>query len=74
MDKLSATEMDFWRSVKVSRKDRVRNTEVRRMVNVSRTVVDTEEKKRLLRYEHVQRMAENKIPMKVMEWELDGRR
>lgn len=72
---LEATEMDFWRrSAGISRKDRVRNETVRDIMDAKQTIVHDIMTKQLIWYGHVQRMAGDRLPKKVLDWVPPGRR
>lgn len=72
---LKATEMDFWRrSAGISRRERVRNERVREIMGVEGTIVHDIMTKQLVWYGHVQRMADTRLPKKVLEWVPPGRR
>lgn len=67
--KLLTTEMDFLRrSARVSRTEHVRNEEVRRRVKRETTIMEEIRRKQLIWYGHVNRMSEDRLPKKVMEW------
>lgn len=75
MNKLNVLEMDFWRrSARVSRRDKVRNAEIRRRMKVEEDINNTIERKRLQWYGHVRRMEEGRIPKCILEWEIGRRR
>lgn len=75
VNRLNALEMDFWRrSARISRKDRIRNTEIRRIMEVEEESAVTIERKRLRWYGHVRRMGEERIPRIIQEWESKRRR
>lgn len=73
--KLLATEMDFWRrSSRKSRKDRVRNSTIRDIMEVRKDIVEVIEEKRLSWFGHVKRMEDSRIPKRILEWHAEGRR
>lgn len=73
--KLIATEMDFWRrAARKSRIERIRNSEIRKIMKAEETILTTIDKKRLNWYGHLQRMPENRIPKAIMNWQPEGRR
>jgi hypothetical protein len=73
--KLNSTEMDFWRrSARISRKDKIRNTNIKQKMNVTRSLLDDIETEQLQCYGHVQRMEEGRLPKEVMKWRPPGRR
>jgi hypothetical protein len=66
--KLNSTEIDFWRrSVRISKKDKIRNSAIKQRMNVTRSVVDGIKTKQLQWYGHVQRMEEGSLPKKSYE-------
>lgn len=72
---LKATEMDFWRrSAGISRRDHVRNERVREIMNAEQNIVHEIMTKQLVWYGHVQRMADDRLPKKVLDWVPPGRR
>jgi hypothetical protein len=46
-NKLLATEMDFWRSARKSRKEKVRNVTIRAIMEVGKNILEVTEEKRL---------------------------
>ena len=73
--KLNSKEMDFWRrSVRLSRKDKIRNIIIKQKMNVTRSLLDDINTKQLKWYEHVQRMEEGRLPKQAMKWNPPGRR
>ncbi|XP_045463869.1 uncharacterized protein LOC123673432 [Harmonia axyridis] len=73
--KLEATEMDvFRRSVRVSRRDRVRNEDIRRRMGVDGSLTTDIERKQLVWYGHVQRMNVDRLPRMTMHWISPNRR
>jgi hypothetical protein len=73
-NKLLATEMDFWKSARKSRKVKVRNVTIREVMEVRKNILEVIEEKRLRWFGHVKRLPENRLPLKVLEWELEGTR
>jgi hypothetical protein len=73
-NKLLATEMDFWRSARKSRKEKVRNVTIRDIMEVEKNVLEVTEEKRLRWFGHVKRMPGNRLPLKILEWEPEGTR
>jgi hypothetical protein len=48
VEKLSSTEMDFWRrSDRISRKEKIRNTIIKQRMNVTRSLLDDIKTKQL---------------------------
>ena len=69
------TEMDFWRrSAGISRRDRVRNDRVRQIMEVGNVIVFDVMTKQLVWYGHVNRMTEERLPKKILDWVPPGRR
>jgi hypothetical protein len=67
--------MDFWRrSVRISRRDNIRNSVIKQNINVERSLLDDIKTKQLQWYGHVQRMEEGRLPKEVMKWRPPGRR
>ena len=59
--------MDFWRrSVRISRKDKIRNNIIKQKMNVTRSLLEDIKTKQLKWYGRVQRMEEGRLPKKVM--------
>lgn len=72
---LLATEMNFWRrSARRSRLERIRNDRIREVMNVNHTIIDDIRAKQLIWYGHMRRMTDERIPIKVFQWTLKGRR
>jgi hypothetical protein len=72
--KLNSTEMEFWRrSVRISRKDKIRNTTIKQRMNVTRSLLDDIKTKQLQCYGHAQRMEDGRLPKEVMKWRPPGR-
>lgn len=68
-NKLTAMEMDYWRrSCGLTLLDKVRNEEIRRKAEVSFNIIDTIEIKRLKWYGHLNRMGEERWPLKLWNW------
>jgi hypothetical protein len=73
--KLLATEMDYWRhSARKSRRERIRNTVIREMMKVEKTILGRIEQKQLQWCGHVKRMENGRVLKTIMEWETEGRR
>lgn len=74
-NQLKVMEMDYWRrAAGISRRDRVRNTRIREIMDAGRDIVEEIEKRQLLWYGHVERMGNNRLPKKAMEWQPRERR
>ena len=66
--------MDVWRrSARISRKDKIRNTVIKKM-NVTKSLLDDIKTKQLQWYGHVQRMEEGRVSKEEMKWRPQGRR
>lgn len=75
MEKIKATEMMYWRrSCGLTILDRVPNIEIKRKMDVDKTIIDNIETKRLRWYGHVQRMEEDRWPQKILKWKPPQRR
>jgi hypothetical protein len=73
-NKLLATEMDYWKqSARKSRRE-IRNTVIREMMEVEKTILERTEQKQSQWYGHVKRMENDRLPKTTMEWETEGRR
>jgi len=73
--KLNSTEMEFWwRSARISRKDKIRNTIIKQKMNATRYLLDDIKKKQFQWYGHVQRTEEGRLSKEVMKWRPPGRR
>ena len=68
--------MDFWRrSARISRKDKIRNTIIKKQkMNVTRSLLYDIKTKQLQWYGHVQRMEEGRLPKEVMKWRPPGKK
>jgi hypothetical protein len=66
--------MDFWRSARKSRKEKVRNGTIREIMEVGKNILEVTEEKRLRWFGHVKRMPGNRLPLKILEWEPEGTR
>jgi hypothetical protein len=73
-NKLLATEIDFWKSARKSRKEKVRNSTIREVMEVRKNILEVTEEKRLRWFGHVKRMSGNRLPLKILEWEPVGTR
>uniref|UniRef100_A0A8D8R1Q5 Uncharacterized protein n=1 Tax=Cacopsylla melanoneura TaxID=428564 RepID=A0A8D8R1Q5_9HEMI len=72
--RIQASEMKFIRSiVGKTRRDRIRNEEIRRSVDVEK-LQDKIERSRLKWYGHMQRMNEERIPKNIFNQQIEGRR
>jgi hypothetical protein len=66
--------VDFWRSARKSRKEKVRNVTIRGVMEVRKNILEVIEEKRLRWFGHVKRMPGNRLPLKILEWEPEGTR
>jgi hypothetical protein len=66
--------MDFWRSARKSRKEKVRNGTIITIMEVGKNILEVIEKKRLRWFGHVKRMPGNRLPLKIKKWEPEGTR
>ena len=67
-------EMDFLRrSARYSRLEKIRNTVIRKEMNVKNSVIVYVKYKQLSWYGHIRRMPEERIPRRVWEWCPPGR-
>lgn len=74
-NKLMVLEMDFWRrSARKSRKEKIRNNKIREIMQVDRNILEIVEERRLRWYGHVLRMSEERIPNKILNWKVEGKR
>ena len=72
---LRVTKMDFWRrSAGISKKDRVRNDGVRRIMEVENDIVFEVMTELLVWYGHVSRKTEERLPKQMLDWIPPGRR
>lgn len=72
---LEATEMDYWRrAAGKSKLERVRNERIREIMGVKHKITEDIQINQLRWYGHVQRMAEDRIPKKILNWTPQGRR
>jgi hypothetical protein len=60
--------------VRISRKDKIRNTIIKQKMNVTRSLLDNIKTKQLQWYGHVQIMEEGRLPKEVIKWHPPGRR
>jgi hypothetical protein len=51
-----------------SRKDRAKNDEIRRPMRVDGNIIQELQSSQLTWYEHVQRMADNRLPKQAVQW------
>jgi hypothetical protein len=61
--------MEFWRSARKSRKEKVRNGTIREIMGVGKNILEVTEEKRLRCFGHVKRMPKNRLPLKILERE-----
>lgn len=68
-NRLRALQMDWARrSCRVSRIEHITNEEIKRKINMSSTIIDVVEGKRLMWYGHLRRMNSNRWPSRIWEW------
>jgi hypothetical protein len=73
-NKLLATEMDFWRRpARKSRNEKVRNVTIREIMEVGKNILEVIEEKLLRWFGYVKRMPGNRLPLKILEWEPEGK-
>jgi hypothetical protein len=61
--------MDFWRrSARKLRKEKVRSSTIREIMEVGKNILEVIKEKRLRWFEHVRRMPGNRLPLKILEW------
>jgi hypothetical protein len=60
--------------MRISRKDKIRNTIMKQKMNITRSLLDDIKTKQLQWYGHVQRMEEGILPKEVTTWRPLGRR
>jgi len=73
--KLNSTAMDLWRrSARISRKDKIRNTIIKKKMKVIWSLLDDVKTKQLQCYGRVSRMEEGRLPKEIMKWRPPGRR
>jgi hypothetical protein len=56
------------RSLRISRKERIRNVPIRKQIGVEETIIKENEQNQLTWYGHVQRMAEWRLPKIALKW------
>ena len=67
--RVEATEMDaLRRSSRISRKEKIRNVTIRQQIGLEETVINKIEQNQLTLYDHVQRMAEGRVPKITLKW------
>ena len=68
-------EMDFFKgSARCSRLEKNRNNVIREKMNITNSVLDYIRYKQLNWYGHVQRMDQERLPRRILEWCPPGRR
>ena len=73
--KLETTEMDaIRRAMRISRRDKIRNEDIRQQMGIEGTIVNDIEQKQLIWYGHVQRMHNERIPKQVIHCIPPGKR
>ncbi|PSN37395.1 hypothetical protein C0J52_23846 [Blattella germanica] len=67
--------MDFWRrSARISRRDKIRNTVIRRKMKVKGSLTEDIKTAHLRWFGDVKRMRKDRLPKKIFEWQPMGRR
>ena len=67
--RVEATEMDgLRRSSRISRKERIRNVTIRQQIGLEKTIIKEIEQNNLTWYDHVQGMAEGRLPKIALKW------
>lgn len=67
--KILAVERDaLKRSCRESRREKIRNEQIRETTNVKHAVVDKIERRQLIWFGHVKRMGGERLPNRIMEW------
>jgi hypothetical protein len=61
-------------STRIPGKDKIRNTTIKKIMNVTRSLLDDIKTKQLQWYEHVRKMEERRVPKEVLKWRSPGRR
>jgi hypothetical protein len=56
------------RSLRLSRKERIRNVTIRQQIGLEETIVKEIEQNHLTWYGHVQRKAEERLPIIALKW------
>jgi hypothetical protein len=64
--------MDFWRSARKSRKEKVRNDTIRAIMEERKNILEVTEGKQLRWFGHVKRMPRSRLPWKILEWKPEG--
>ena len=64
---VSYTHLDVYKR-QVSRQGKIRNEQIREMINVKHAVVDEIERRQLIWFGHVKRMGGERLPKRIMEW------
>jgi hypothetical protein len=67
-------EMDALRSLRISRKERIRNVTIRQQIRLEETIIKEIEQNQLTWYGHVQKMAEERLPKIALKWMLKQKR
>ena len=67
--RVEATEMHaLRRSSRISRKEGIRNATIIQQIGLEETIVKEIDQNQLIRYGHVQRMAEGRLPKIALKW------
>ena len=71
--KLQSTETDFLRrSTRCSKLDKIRNATIRQKMNFNETIMQFVGNKQLQWFGHAKRMAEDRLPVRSLEWVPNG--
>ena len=62
------------RSSRISRKDGIRNVNIRQQIRLEETIIKEIEQNQLTWYGHVQRMAEGRLSKIAMKWKKSGKK
>ena len=66
---VAATEMNaLRRSSRISRKERIKNITIRQQIGLEEAIIKEIEQNQLTWYDHVQRMAEGRLPKITLKW------
>ena len=67
--RVEATEMNnLRRSSRISKKERIRYVTIRQQFGIEETIIKEIEQNQLTCYDHVERMAEGRLPKTALKW------
>jgi hypothetical protein len=66
--------MDIWRDLLEKQGKKVRNGTIRAIKEVGKNILEVIGEKLLRWFGHAKRMTGNRLPLKILEWELEGTR